>query len=115
MYLETMRRACILGSDAGMRVFCWTREKAIDYMSKHTVKAGKDIQVEIDKYIAWAGKAHAYKNGELKFLELRNRAEKEHRERFNILDFHDVVLEDGADPLDVVERHINYYIKFNAN
>ena len=114
MNSETMRRACRLVSDIGMYALHWMREKAIDYMSKHTVKAGKDIQIEIDKYIAWAGKAHAYKNGELKFLELRNRAEKEHRERFNILDFHDVVLGDGAVPLDVLERHINQYIKSNA-
>tara|TARA_B100001027_G_scaffold56446_1_gene38065 strand:- start:528 stop:872 length:345 start_codon:yes stop_codon:yes gene_type:complete len=112
---ETMRRACRLGADTGMNAFCRSREQAIDYMSKHTVKTGKDIQVEIDRYIAWSGKAHVCKNGELKILELRNRAEKKRRERFNILDFHDVVLVDGAAPMDVLERHVNYYIKSNAN
>ena len=110
-----MRRACRLVSDIGMYALHWMREKAIDYMSKHTVKAGKDIQVEIDKYIAWPVKAHAYKNGELKILELRNRAEKERRKKFNILDFHDIPLEYGDVSLDVLGRHINYYIKFNAN
>jgi len=110
-----MRRACRLGGDTGMHAFRWTREQAINYMSKHTVEAGKDIQVEIDQYIAWPSKAHPYKNGELKILELGNRAEKERRERFNILDLHDVFLEYGAVPIDVLERHINYCIKSNAN
>ena len=115
MNSETMRRACRLGCDTGMHAFRWTHEQAIDYISMHNVKAGKDIQVEIDQYIAWPSKAHPHKNRELKIIELRNRAEKERRERFNILDFHDVVLEDGAVPLDVLERHINQYIKSNAN
>ena len=115
MKSETMRRAYRLSGDTGMHAFRWISEKAIDYMSKHTVKAGKDIQVEIDRYIAWPGNAHAYKNGELKILELRNRAEKERRKRFNILDFHDVVVEYGSVSQDVLEKYINYYIKSNAN
>ena len=114
-YAQKLYGACRFGADTGMNAFRWIREQAIDYMSKHTVKAGKDIQVEIGRYIAWSGKAHAYKNGELKILELRNRAEKERGEKFNILDFHDVVPEDGAVPLNVLERHINYYRKSNAN
>ena len=57
----------------------------------------------------------AYKIGELKILELRNRAEKELGARFNIRDFHDVVLGDGAVPLDVLERNISQYIQSNAN
>ena len=115
MNSETKRRACRIGGDTGMHAFRWTREQAIDYMSIHTVKAGKDIQVEIDRYIAWLSKAQFHKNGELKILELHNHAEKEHRERFNILDFHDVVPEDGAVPPNVLEWHIKYYTKSNAN
>ena len=115
MNSETKRRACRLRGDTSMHAFRWTREQAIDYMSMHTVKAGKDIQVEIDRYIAWPSKAHPYKNGELKILDLHNRAEKESRERFDILDFHDVVHEDSAVLPNVLERHIKYYMKSNAN
>ena len=106
MKSKTVRRACRLGDDTGMHAFRWTREQAIDYLSMHTVKAGKDVQVEIDQYIAWPIKAHPHKNWELKILELRNRAKKELRDRFNILDFHDIFPENSAFPLDVLEEHI---------
>ena len=115
MNSETMRRACRIGCNTGMHAFRWTSEQSIDYSSKHTVRAWKDIQVENDRYIAWPGEAHPYKNGELKIFEPRNRAEKERREKPNILDCHDVVPEDGAVFLDILERHVNYYTKSNAN
>ncbi len=115
MNSETMLRACRLGCDTGMHAFRWTDKQSIDYLSKHTVIAGKGIQFKIDRYIAGLGKAHPYKNGELKIFELCNHAEKERREKFNILDCLDVVPEYGIVPLDVLERHVNYYTKSNAN
>ncbi len=108
-----MWRACRLVVDTGMHALGWTRQQAIDYMSKNTAKSKNDIKVEIDRYIAWPGQALAYKIGELKIRELRNKAEKEMGIKFDIRDFHDTVLGDGAIPLDILEKNVNQYIKKN--
>ena len=94
-----------------MHAFGWSREKAIDYMLSNTAKTENDVSVEIDRYIAWPGQALAYKIGELKIRDLRAKAEKEMGEAFNIRDFHDVVLGQGAVPLNVLENHVNAYIQ----
>ncbi len=106
-----MWRACRLVVDTGMHALGWTREEAIAYMSKNTAKSRNDIKVEIDRYIAWPGQALAYKIGELKIRELRNKAEKDLGKEFDIRDFHDIVLGDGAIPLDILENNINAFIK----
>ena len=106
-----MWRACRLVVDTGIHAFGWTRQEAIDYMASNTAKTKNDIQVEIDRYIAWPGQALAYKIGELKIIELRSRAEEELGDNFNIRDFHDIVLGSGAVPLDVLEKHIEEYIE----
>ena len=79
-------------------------------MLSNTAKTENDVTVEIDRYIAWPGQALAYKIGELKIRELRSKAEKEMGDNFNIRDFHDVVLGNGAVPLDILEKHVNEYI-----
>tara|TARA_Y100000031_G_scaffold16108_1_gene16775 strand:- start:77 stop:622 length:546 start_codon:yes stop_codon:yes gene_type:complete len=105
-----MWRACRLVVDTGMHALGWTRQEAIDYVLSNTAKTENDVTVEIDRYIAWPGQALAYKIGELKIRELRSKAEKEMGDDFNIRDFHDTVLGNGAVPLDILEKHVNEYI-----
>jgi uncharacterized protein (DUF885 family) len=98
-----MWRACRLVVDTGMHALGWTRQQAIDFMAENTSSTLLNITNEVDRYIAWPGQALAYKMGELKIRELRGAAEKALRPRFDIREFHDVVLRNGAIPLDVLE------------
>jgi len=79
-------------------------------MLNNTAKTENDVVVEIDRYIVWPGQALAYKIGEMKIRELRSLAEKKMGDDFNIRDFHDVVLGDGAVPLNILEKKIKRYI-----
>lgn len=109
-----MWRANRLVVDTGLHAYGWTREQAIDFMKANMPKPLHDIRVEVDRYIVMPGQALAYKIGQLKFLELREKARKELGDRFDIRRFHDEILSDGALPLEVLETKMNEWIRANA-
>jgi len=105
-----MLRAVRLVVDTGIHAKGWSRDRAIAFMTDNTSMAAKDIRVEIDRYIADPGQATAYKVGELKLLELRQRAQAELGARYNVKDFHDQILMTGAMPLAILEAKIDRWI-----
>lgn len=105
-------RACRLVVDTGLHTKGWTREQAIDYLYSNGANPSRDfIASEVDRYIAIPAQALAYKMGELKIQELRARAEKELGPKFDIREFHNVVLRNGALPLDILEEQVLDWIR----
>lgn len=105
-----MWRACRLVVDTGMHYKGWTRDQAEACFFENSALAPHNIRTEVERYISWPGQALAYKIGELKIIELRERAEAALGERFSIRDFHDAVLLDGGVPLDILEAKIDRWI-----
>jgi uncharacterized protein (DUF885 family) len=105
-----MWRAVRLVVDTGIHAFGWSRQQAIDYFKANSAKSEREIVVEVDRYIVAPGQALAYKIGQRKFLELRERATRELGARFDLRAFHDAVLAEGSLPLDVLEARIDGWI-----
>ena len=103
-------RAVRLVVDTGMHDQRWTREQAIRYMRQTTGMAESDVEAEIERYIVMPGQACAYKVGMLKILELRERARQQLGPKFDLRDFHDAVLRNGAMPLEILEQVVTDYI-----
>jgi uncharacterized protein (DUF885 family) len=107
-------RAARLVVDPGMHALGWTRQEAIDYMVAHTAESEGGIASEIDRYIAVPGQATAYLTGSLVIQELRRKAEVELGDRFDIREFHDLVIGDGTITLGMLQDKINRWIAENS-
>jgi uncharacterized protein (DUF885 family) len=106
-----MWRACRLVVDTGIHAKGWTREQALEFLASHTALSLHEVRTETDRYISWPGQAVAYKIGELKIREWRRKAEEALGGKFDIREFHDVVLRNGAIPLTTLEGEVNAYIR----
>jgi uncharacterized protein (DUF885 family) len=105
-----MWRAIRLVVDTGVHSQHWTRDQMVQYFHDHTAMEETTIQTETDRYIGWPGQALAYKMGQLKILELRDRAKKALGAKFDLRAFHDEVLDSGALPLDVLSDRVDAWI-----
>ena len=109
-----MWRACRLVSDTGLHWYGWSREEAETCFKENTALAPLNIQTEVTRYIGWPGQATAYKIGELKIRALRAEAEAALGDAFDIRAFHDVVLGQGAVPMDALEMQVKAWIAANV-
>ncbi|WP_223269118.1 MULTISPECIES: DUF885 domain-containing protein [unclassified Polaribacter] len=106
-----MWRACRLVVDTGIHAKGWSREQVVAYMSENTALSIHEINTETDRYISWPGQALSYKIGELKIRELRLKAEKELGSKFDVRDFHTIILEQGTVTLVILEQRVLGYIE----
>ncbi len=105
-----MHRAIRLVVDTGIHAFGWSREKAIEYSMNNEAESESSIISEIERYMAMPGQALSYKIGQLKILELRKKAEEQLGDKFNIKDFHNIMLKNGCVPLNLLEELTNDWI-----
>jgi uncharacterized protein (DUF885 family) len=105
-----MWRACRLVIDTGIHAMGWSRQQGLDFLASNTSLSQANVRAEVDRYISWPGQALSYKVGELAIWTLRNKAEKSLGEKFDIKNFHDALLGNGALPLTMVEAEIDRYI-----
>jgi uncharacterized protein (DUF885 family) len=105
-----MWRAIRLVVDTGVHSQHWTRQQMVDYFHDHSTIDETNVQSEVDRYIAWPAQALGYKMGQLKILELRDRAKTALGPKFDLKAFHDVILDSGALPLDILEQQVDAWL-----
>ncbi len=105
-----MWRATRLVVDTGLHSKGWSKQQAVDFMTENTALSASNIDAEVNRYMTWPGQALAYKIGELKIRELRERAEEALGAEFDLRAFHDTVLENGSIPLSVLDAHVDRWI-----
>ncbi len=110
-----MWRACRLVVDTGIHAKGWTRDQVVDYMASNTALSMHEINTETDRYISWPGQALSYKIGELKIRELRKKAETTLQSKFDIREFHEIILGQGTVTLAILEERIDNYIEKTKN
>ena len=110
-----MWRACRLVVDTGVHALGWTRQQMIDYMASNTALSMHEVTTETDRYISWPGQALSYKMGEIKIREMRKKAEADLGDKFNIREFHEVILEEGTVTLSILENRVLNYIDSKRN
>ena len=106
-----MWRACRLVVDVGIHYRDWSREKAVKFMQENTALSLREVNTEIDRYIGWPGQAISYKIGEIVIKELRQKAELELGNKFNIQEFHEIILGNGSVTLPILIENVNQWIK----
>jgi uncharacterized protein (DUF885 family) len=104
-------RAVRLVTDTGLHSKRWSREQAIRYFQENSLLSERDIVKEVERYIDNPGQATSYMIGQLRILQLRERARTALGSRFDIRDFHAAVLENGSLPLDILEQQVDAYIE----
>jgi len=96
--------------DTGVHAKRWTRAQVMDYFRQNTSNSERDIFTETNRYIIWPGQACSYKIGMLKILELREQAKQELGAKFDLRGFHDLILQNGSLPLDLVEENVRAWV-----
>jgi uncharacterized protein (DUF885 family) len=105
-----MWRACRLVIDTGVHAFGWSREQALDYLASNTALSLHEVTTEVDRYISWPAQALSYKLGEYMIWKLRDKAEKQLGEEFDVRAFHDFILALGSVPLDVLGEEVDRWL-----
>jgi uncharacterized protein (DUF885 family) len=108
---DELLRAVRLVVDTGIHAKHWTRQQVMDYFRQNTSNSERDLFTETNRYIVWPGQACSYKIGMLKILELREQAKQELGPKFDLRAYHDLVLQNGALPLDLLEENVRAWIK----